>query len=329
VNKRIKWFIWRGLAAGAIAGAAAALFLRFVTETQIGYALRFQDATGIGLPPGEPAEFSRGTQHWGGMAAAVIYGTLLGVVLSIVVASLHHRIPARNEFQRAWKVSAAAFVALVLIPGLKYPPNPPTVGNPDTIATRSTQFMLLMFASVLVVFAAWWLWTRLTAQGWDGAARFILGGGAFALMVVALFVAFPASPDPINPPDNEAAPALQISSNAPPEVLAALLDNARETGDSAIRNPTDPDQPLDLAKITDPNALAGAPVALSTTKLVAQAYTTVIWHFRMQSLAGLAILWAVMAASFGLLADLHQLTEARAARRRTILSTPPVPTSLT
>jgi len=186
-----------------------------------------------------------------------------------------------------------------------------------------------MFASVLVVFAAWWLWTRLTAQGWDGAARFILGGGAFALMVVALFVAFPASPDPINPPDNEAAPALQISSNAPPEVLAALLDNARETGDSAIRNPTDPDQPLDLAKITDPNALAGAPVALSTTKLVAQAYTTVIWHFRMQSLAGLAILWAVMAASFGLLADLHQLTEARAARRRTILSTPPVPTSLT
>ena len=30
----------------------------------------------------------------------MIYGTLLGVVLSIVVASLHHRIAARNEFQR-------------------------------------------------------------------------------------------------------------------------------------------------------------------------------------------------------------------------------------
>src|SRR5688572_9670107 len=100
MNKRIKWFILRGLAAGAVGGVAAALFLRFVTETQIDFALRFEDASGIGLAPGEPAEFSRGTQHWGGMAAAVIYGTLLGIVLSIVVASLHHRLAARSEFER-------------------------------------------------------------------------------------------------------------------------------------------------------------------------------------------------------------------------------------
>jgi hypothetical protein len=329
VNKRIKWFILRGLAAGAAGGLAAALFLRFVTETQIGYALRFEDATGIGLPPGAPAEFSRGTQHWGGMAAAVIYGTLLGVVLSIVVASLHHRIPARNEFERAWKVSAAAFVALVLIPGMKYPPNPPTVGDPDTIAKRSTEFMLLMLTSVLVVMAAWWLWNRLTEQGWDGAARFILGGGAFALMVVGLFVAWPASPDPINPPDNEAAPALQIRADAPPDVLAALLDTARATGDTSIRNPTEPDQPLDLSTFTDANALAGAPVALNTTKLVPHSYTTVIWHFRMLALAGLAIMWTVIAATFGLLADLHELVGARATRRAKVPASPPLPTSLT
>ena len=329
MNKRIKWFILRGLAAGAAGGLAAALFLRFVTETQIGYALRFEEATGIGLPPGDPAEFSRGTQHWGGMAAAVIYGTLLGVVLSIVVASLHHRIAARNEFQRAWKVSAAAFVALVLIPGLKYPPNPPTVGDPDTIAKRSTEFMLLMLTSVLVVMAAWWLWNRLTEQGWDGAARFFVGGGAFALMVVVLFVAWPASPDPINPPDNEAAPTLQISSDASPDVLAALLATARANGDTSIRNPANPDEPLDLATVTDASALAGAPVALNTTKLVPNSYTTVIWHFRIQALAGLAIMWAVMAATFGLLADLHELAAWRATRRARAVSAAPVPTSLT
>jgi len=329
MNKRIKWFVLRGLAAGAVGGLAAALFLRFVTETQIGYALQFEEATGIGLPPGDPAEFSRSTQHWGGMAAALIYGTLLGIVLSIVVAALHHRIPARNEFQRAWKVSAAAFVALVLIPGLKYPPNPTTVGDPDTIAERSTQFMLLMLVSVLVVIAAWWLWSWLTDQGWDGAARFFVGGGAAALMLVVLFVAWPASPDPINPPDNEAAPALQISNDASPEVVAAWLATARATGDTSIRNSANPDEPLDLTTVTDATALAGTPVALNTTELVPHAYTTVIWHFRLQALAGLAIMWAVMAATFGLLADLHELAAWRATRRARALSATTVPTSLT
>ena len=71
----------------------------------------------------------------------------------------------------------------------------------------------------MVVFAAWYLWERLTEPGWDGARRFLVGGGAFALMVTALFVAWPASPDPIGPPDSDAAPALQIAEDAPPEVL--------------------------------------------------------------------------------------------------------------
>ena len=42
---------------------------------------------------------------------------------------------------------------------------------------------------------------------------------------------------------------------------------------------------------------------MSTTKLVPNAYTTVVWHFRIESFAGLALLWAVMATVFGLLAD--------------------------
>jgi hypothetical protein len=212
---------------------------------------------------------------------------------------------------------------------MKYPPNPPAVGDPDTIAKRSTEFILLMLASVLAVMAAWWLWNRLTAQGWDGAARFCLGGGAFALMVVVLFVAWPASPDPIIPPDNEAPPALQIRADTPPEVLAALLDTARATGDTSIRNPANPDQPLDLDKITDPSAIAGAPVALNTTKLVPNAYATMIWHFRVLTLAGLAIMGNVIAATFGLLADLHELVGARATRRARALAASSVSTSLT
>jgi hypothetical protein len=312
MNSTLKGFLLRGLAAGAAGGLAAALFIRIVTETQIGFALQFEDATGIGGPAGEPAEFSRNTQFFGGMLAAVIYGAVLGVVLAVAVAALHHRIAAHNEFTRVSKVALALFVAVVVIPGLKYPPNPPTVGDPDSIGERTRLFLSLMGASVVFVFAAWFLWEYLTQRNWDGAPRFMAVGGAFGLVVTLAFVLWPASPDAINPPDNEAAPALQVAEDAPEEVLDEWLATARTTGDESLRDPDDPERPLDLDDVGSGADLAGAPVAINTTELVPHAYTTAVWHFRIQSFAGLALMLTVMASVLGLLLD-RQHSQARAA----------------
>jgi hypothetical protein len=324
MDGHIKGFILRGLGAGAAGGAAAALFLRFVTETQIGYALRFEEAAGLGLPPAEAAEFSRGTQQWGGMLGAVIYGAVLGLLLGVAVAALHHRVEGRNEFERAIKVAAAAFVAMVLIPALKYPPNPPTVGDPDTINERTTSFLLLMAASIVVVAGAWQLWGRLTERGWTGAPRFIVGAGSFAIIVALLYVIWPASPDRIAAPDNEAPAALQIRQDAPPEVLAAMLDAARRVDDGSIRDPADPSEPLHVASLSGPEDLRGAPVAVNTSHLVPNAYTTMVWHFRLESIGGLALMWTVMACVFGLLADAPAV---RAARATAPAANPAVPFS--
>jgi hypothetical protein len=320
-NTGIKGFVVRGLAAGATGGVTTALFIRFVTESQIGNALGFEDAKGIGAAPGDPAEFSRSTQHWGGMVAAVIYGLALGLVLGVACAALHHRLTGRNEFQRAIKVAAAGFVGLVFIPALKYPPNPPTVGNPDTIGQRSSEYLLLMMAAIVVVFLAWTFWVWLTERGWDGAPRFLVAGGAFVAAVALLVTLWPASPDPINPPENEAVPALEVSPSAPPEVLAAMLADARATGDEWLRDPQDPSKPLPLAGVSDPAQLVGVPAAVNTSKLVPNSYTNVIWHFRMLSIGGLALLWAVIGGVFGLLADAPVSVLAR--RRRTSRVTAP------
>jgi hypothetical protein len=159
----------------------------------------------------------------------------------------------------------------------------------------------------------------------DGAPRFAVGGGALVLMVTALMVLWPASPDPINPPDSDAKPALTISETASPQVLARILANAKETGDGWIRDPQHPSEPLDLSTVNDPTDLVGKPAAVSTTKLVPHAYTTVVWHFRTLVLAGLALMWAVMATVFGLLADAPARAEAKA--RNQAGTTGPVPTS--
>lgn len=293
----------RGLAAGAAGGAVSALFVRFVTETQVGFALQFEDATGIGAGPGQAAEFSRGTQQWGAMAATLLYGVVLGVVLGVAVAALHHRISSRNEFGRAIRIATGAFVALVVIPGLKYPPNPPTVGDPGTISQRTSDHLLLVGASIVVVFMAFFAWQWFTERGSEGATRFLAVGGGMVVVVAALYAIWPASPDAIHPPDSDAAPALVVSNDAPPEVLEQMLASARTNGDGYLRAPAEPSEPLDLATVTDADDLEGVPVAVSTAKLVDHSYTSAVWHFRMESFAGLALMWAVIATVFGLLAD--------------------------
>lgn len=308
-----KGSLWRGLAAGAVGGAAGALFVRFVTETQIGFALQFEDATGIGAGPGEAAEFSRSTQHWGGMAATLLYGIVLGLILGLAVAALHHRIASRHEFGRAARIATGAFVALVVIPGLKYPPNPPTVGDPDSIAQRTSNYLLLVGASIVVVFVAFFAWQWFTERGSEGAFRFLAVGGGLTLAVVALYAIWPPSPDAINPPDSDAAPALVVADDAPPEVLDQVLATARNNGDGFLRDPAEPSESLDLSGVASGEDLRGVPAAISTTKLVDHAYTTTVWHFRMQSFAGLALMWATIAVTFGLLADRRVTAEADAA----------------
>lgn len=298
----MKGFVGRGLAAGAVGGMAWALFLRFVTETQIGFALQFEDATNFGASPGDEALFSRGTQQAGGMVGAVLYGMVLGLILGVTVAALHHRIASHDEFGRGIRVAAAAFVALVAIPMFKYPPNPPTVGRSETVNQRTSDFLLLMGASVVVVFMAFFAWQWFTDRGTDGARRFLAVGGGLALAVAALYAIWPVGPDAVNPPDNAAAPALVVADDAPRPVLAQMLDTARASGDGYLRDPADPGEPLDLSSVQAED-LRGAPAAVSTTKLVDHSYTTMVWHFRMQSFAGYGLLWAVTATAFGLLTD--------------------------
>ncbi len=299
----IKTFLLRGLAAGAAGGAAAALFIRFLTETQIGWAIGFEEASGLGLPPGEAAEFARSTQHWGGMLAAVIYGSLLGVILGVVLAAFHDRVKGHDEFGRTAKVAGAAFFATALLPGLKYPPNPPTVGDPDTIGQRTWGYLALILVSGLIVIASVWLWNRLTERGITGGARFLAGGAFLTVLSTVAFLAFPSNPDRIEPPNNEATPALEVAADAPPVVLDAMLANARATGDESLRNPEDTEEPLDLAKVETGADLVGTPVQVSTTKLESHAYATMVWTFRIRSFAGLALMWAVMAGVLGLLLD--------------------------
>ena len=94
--------------------------------------------------------------------------------------------PART----ALGLGAIAFVVLYLVPFLKYPPNPPSVGDPATIGDRTALYFGMLAISVLAAIAA----LRLRVQALDrlGPDRATPAAiGAFVLVVVAAGLVMP------------------------------------------------------------------------------------------------------------------------------------------
>lgn len=195
----IRVFLRFGALAGLAGGGAAALFQLLVTEGQIERALALEAAKAT-----EPVDemFSRGTQIVGGAVAAVVLGLLLGVVFAVVAAALWPRLPGRSVFGRAGGLAAAAFVGWTLIPALKYPPNPPGVGNADTVGQRTGAYVALLVVGLILLYLALELWQQLTARGLVGASRFAVVAFGFLAVVAVLYLVFPANPDPVDVPAN-------------------------------------------------------------------------------------------------------------------------------
>ena len=74
----------------------------------------------------------------------VIYGTAMGGLLALVFAWVQGRFSRLDPRATAALLALGAFVAIVLVPGIKYPANPPAVGSGETIGYRTQLFFLLL-----------------------------------------------------------------------------------------------------------------------------------------------------------------------------------------
>ncbi|MYW19450.1 hypothetical protein GT039_28700, partial [Streptomyces sp. SID2955] len=79
-------------------------------------------------------------------------------------------------------LSGAALLAVYVVPFLKYPANPPSVGEPDTIGKRTTLYFLMMVLSVLLAVAATLLGKRL-APGLGNWWATVVASAAFAVVI--------------------------------------------------------------------------------------------------------------------------------------------------
>jgi predicted cobalt transporter CbtA len=130
--------------------------------------------------------------------ATGIYGIVLGGVVALVVYAAARRMRG-TAWERSLKVAAAGFTAFWLVPFLKYPANPPAVGDPATIGARTVSFLAVAAVSLGAWVLAVAFARRLSARGVATSRRHLTVVACYLLVMVAAFLALP-SPEPVGVP---------------------------------------------------------------------------------------------------------------------------------
>src|SRR4051812_16869378 len=138
---------------GLAAGVLMFVFAKVFGEPAVDKAIAFEEAHS---PPSSEAPLvSRGLQSTLGLlTGTIVYGVAMGGVFALVFAAVHGRIGRARPRITAGTLAIVAFAVIILVPFLKYPSNPPAVGNDDTIGYRTQIYFAMMAISVGAVIAA-------------------------------------------------------------------------------------------------------------------------------------------------------------------------------
>jgi predicted cobalt transporter CbtA len=146
----IRTLLLRGMLVGIVAGLLAFAFARWIGEPQVERAIAFETSLdqASGEAP-EPEMLSRKVQKSIGLlTGVVVYGAAIGGLFGLSFAFALGRINVTEPRALSVLLALLGFVAIVLVPQLKYPANPPAVGSPETIGTRTAAFFLLIAFSI-------------------------------------------------------------------------------------------------------------------------------------------------------------------------------------
>ena len=193
--------ILRGTFAGAVGGLLAFVFARIFAEPVISAAVAYekgreaaqlalQGATSHG---GDDHEiFSRTVQANIGIGVGmVLFGIAMGLIFAVVYTVCLGRVGGVRARFLALLVAGGGFLALYVVPFLKYPANPPAIGHDDTIRARSVLYLTMTLAAVLLLIGAVllgrWLQTRLGT--WNAA---LAAGAAYVVTIGVVMALLPS-----------------------------------------------------------------------------------------------------------------------------------------
>ncbi len=182
-----------GLLAGLCGGLLATGFARVVGEGSVAQAIAFEDkqAHAAGQHDEAPVVSRAVQKSFGLLTAAVVYGLSIGGIFALAFVAAYGRVGRASPARTSIWLAASAFVVVYLVPFVKYPANPPSVGDPATIGKRTAVYLVMILVSVLAAIAAVRL-RGLLAERWTGTAATLAAGAGYLAVVVVAGLALPA-----------------------------------------------------------------------------------------------------------------------------------------
>ena len=192
-------FIAITLLSGAIAGTILATINIGVVEPYIDQAIDIENQNAIAAgEPVDPLEYNdyRTWQKGGEIAAGTILGTSIGALFGVVFAYSRSSLPGSNNKKKALILAGIMWFVLFLIPALKYPANPPAVGDPETIYYRQSLYIAYLAISGLLALGLAFLYRKI------GKVRVkkVIVPVVYTALMTGTYVVMPPNPDAINAP---------------------------------------------------------------------------------------------------------------------------------
>jgi predicted cobalt transporter CbtA len=135
-------------------------------------------------------------QKSGQVLAGMILGIAMGSLFGIVYALSRNSLPGKNDVTKAVILAAIMWLTIYLIPFLKYPANPPTVGDAETVVLRSILYISFIAISGFGALGFYKLSQKLQSD------KKYLGILGYVIFIVIAFFVMPENPDEVTAPMN-------------------------------------------------------------------------------------------------------------------------------
>lgn len=190
----------RALLAGLAAAVVASIFHLVLTEPVIDRAIELEGALVHAEGRDPQPVVSREAQRVGLASGFLIYGLSSALLFGAAFHLVQRWLPGSSPARRGLLLAAAAYWATALFPFVKYPANPPGVGDAETIAYRQGLYLGFLALSLASVAGAVLIGTYL-----ERSSRMGLGLPVAVVLLAmsagAAFAFMPSNPDPVLLPE--------------------------------------------------------------------------------------------------------------------------------
>jgi|TARA_B100000959_G_C14960233_1_gene615488 predicted cobalt transporter CbtA len=135
-------------------------------------------------------------QKSGQVLAGIVLGIAMGSLFGIVYVLSRNSLPGKNDVSKSLILAGIMWIVIYLIPFLKYPANPPTVGDGETVVLRAILYISFILISGFGAFIFYKL-----SKKFQNNKKY-LGLFGYVIFIVITFFVMPENPDQITAPMN-------------------------------------------------------------------------------------------------------------------------------